>query len=76
MVATQHPGRRIGVAVVGVIIMVLGVLVLVGFRVGTCVDGPVESTCTSGPAPFAVPLGIAVIAVGALVTYLGARRRR
>jgi len=67
---------RTGTIVVGVVLVVVGLLIAFGFRVGSCVDGPDVSTCTSGPAPYALAIGFAVAVIGAVVVWREARKRR
>ena len=72
----QRTAVRTGTIVVGVVLIVVGLLTAFGYRVGSCVDGPTMGTCTSGPAPYALVIGFAVAVIGAVVVWLGARRRR
>jgi len=67
---------RTGTIIVGVVLTALGLLIAFGFRAGNCVDGPTMSTCTSGPAPHALVIGLTIAVIGAVVAWLGARRRR
>lgn len=58
----------------GVAVMIVGLAVMVGFRVGSCVDGATYSSCTSSLDPRAVVVGLLCLALGAFLALRAVRR--
>lgn len=68
--------RALRTLVSGCILAVIGFVVMFGFRVEACADGPVSGTCTSGPASGAIVIGLVIVGVGVAVVMAGVRRHK
>jgi hypothetical protein len=66
-----------GWLIAALVAALLSVLIVLGFQRGSCQDSldPAASSCTQGPEPFAIPLGLAG-AVFVIFALIRAFRRR